>query len=399
MVQGLSGTGKGTAAAMPGIGDARVLVVDDNRVNRHLLMALLERGGVRHVEMAEDGNDALDRLERFRPDLILLDLMMPNLDGFEMCRRLRAMPQWRDLPVLVQSSLNRPEDRARAFSVGATDYVAKPLNATELLSRVQIHLQNRALLGDLRLFRQRTETELALARKMQERLMPTPERLAELAGTGVRIDAHFAPSSELGGDFWDLRRDGNGRLIVHLVDFSGHGVGAALNTFRLHAITQQMDFAAFDPSAFLTTINQRLCTLLPSGQFATMLTGVLDTDAGCFRYASAGSTGPMVWAPGDGQPTLGDGSGLPLGLLPSAAYEPRTLPLPPGGRLFLYSDAAIEIPVGSDVLDEPGLARLVAANGMDAPDGAAFLARLRRALDETGPIDDDLTALLVTRDA
>jgi sigma-B regulation protein RsbU (phosphoserine phosphatase) len=385
--------------AMPG-DDARVMIVDDNRVNRHLLMALLERGGIRHVELAEDGNDALARMETFRPDLILLDLMMPNLDGFDMCRQLRADPRWKDLPVLVQSSLSRAEDRARAFAAGATDYVTKPINAIELLSRVRIHLQNRALVSDLQIYRRRTEAELDLARKMQERLMPAAERLAESeAATGVAIDAHFAPSSELGGDFWDFRRDGQGRLVVYLVDFSGHGVGAALNTFRLHTLVQRMDFAAFDPAEFLAAVNKRLCALLPSGQFATMLAGVIDPESNRFLYASAGSTRPMVWGPGEAEPRLGDSSGLPLGLLPTVEYETRAVDLPPGGRLFLYSDAAIEIPVGpagEDVLDEAGLADLI-RDQLHEPDGARFLEALLPRLAAIGPIDDDLTALLVTR--
>ncbi len=155
------------------------------------------------MEQAGDGNDGLARLDSFQPDLVLLDLMMPHLDGFEMCRRLRADPRWKGLPVLVQSSLNRAEDRARAFAAGATDYVAKPINAVELLARVRIHLQKRALLRDLEQYHARAESELALARSMQERLMPGPARLAELRDAlGVSIDAHFAPSSELGGDFW-----------------------------------------------------------------------------------------------------------------------------------------------------------------------------------------------------
>lgn len=383
--------------AISGLENARVMVVDDNRVNRHLLLALLERGGVQHIEMAEDGNDALARMDGFRPDLILLDLMMPNLDGFEMCRRLRANPAWKNLPVLVQSSLNRAEDRAKAFAAGATDYVTKPINAVELLARVRIHLQNRALVHDLQRFRARAETELALARKMQERLMPTPERLAELqAADGMTIHAHFAPSSELGGDFWDLRRDGRGRIVLTMVDFSGHGVGAALNTFRLHAICQQMDFADFSPAAFLATVNKRLCALLPNGQFATMLAGVVDLAENRFVYASAGSTRPMLWGPGDAAPMLAESAGLPLGLLSSAAYDERSAPLPPGGRLFLYSDGAIEIPVGDDVLDEPGLAVMVAER-IGETDGQRFLDGVLDALRATGPIDDDLTALVLTR--
>ncbi len=385
---------------LPDLQTCRILVVDDNRVNRHLLLALLERDGFHAVDVAEDGIDALERLPAFRPDLILLDLMMPRMDGFEMCRRLRADPQWQDLPVLVQSSLNQAGDRARAFAAGATDYVTKPLNALELLARVRIHLQKRALLRDLTQFRQRTEAELAFARRMQERLMPGPDRCAAVeAATGITVNSHFAPSSELGGDFWGMRPDSHhpGRLHLYLVDFSGHGVGAALNTFRLHAILQQTDFGGTDnPADALAAINRRLCTLLPRGQFATMLIGMIDPEAGCLRYASAGSTKPMVWAPGDAAPTPGDSAGLPLGLVGQATYETRELPLPPGGRLFLYSDAAIEIPVGADVLDDTGLAALIAPH-LHEPDGARFLSTLTAALHATGPIDDDLTALLFTR--
>lgn len=376
--------------------DARILVVDDNRVNRNLLLALLERGGFHHVEQAEDGNDGLARLELFQPDLILLDLMMPRMDGFEMCRHLRADPRWKSLPVLIQSSLNRPEDRARAFSVGATDYVAKPINGGELLARVRIHLTKRALLHDLQRYHRRAQSELALARSMQERLLPSAARLTSTQeALGIAIDAHFAPSSELGGDFWGERRLPDGRLAVYLVDFSGHGVGAALNTFRLHAICQQLAAISGEPARFLATLNKRLCGLLPFGQFATMLAGVIDPMEGVFHYASAAATAPMVWAPGDDAPQLGDGSGLPLGLLSSAQYDNRSLPLPPGGRLFLYSDAAIEIPVGGDVLDETGLAALVARHRNR--EGDAFLAALLADLRATGPIDDDLTALLLTR--
>lgn len=383
-----------------GLAGARVLVVDDNRINRHLLLALLERGGITLIEQAEDGQEALARMERFKPDLVLLDLMMPQMDGFELCRILRADPRWKSLPVLVQSSLNRVEDRARAFRAGATDYVTKPINAVELLARVRIQLRKRAMLRDLEQYHSRTESELALARAMQSRLLPGPDRLAELEeATGIAIAAHFAPSSELGGDFWGIDLLPDGRVAVYMVDFSGHGVGAALNTFRLDAICRQIGGTELTPAEFLAAMNRRLCGLLPCGQFATMLTGQIDPVAGIFHYASAGSTTPMMWLPGDGAPRLGDGSGLPLGLLASATYDCRQLPMPPGARLFFYSDAAIEIPLGGDdheVLDESGLAALLSRR-LHEPDGARLLGGLLDDLHATGPIDDDLTALLLTR--
>ena len=390
-----------TRDAFDGLAGARVLVVDDNRINRHLLLALLERGGITLIEQAEDGHDALVRIERFKPDLVLLDLMMPQMDGFEMCRRLRADSRWKSLPVLVQSSLNRAEDRARAFAAGATDYVTKPINAVELLARVRIHLRKRTMLRDLQQYHGRTEAELELARAMQARMLPGPDRLAELeAATGIAIHTHFAPSSELGGDFWGIERLPDGRVAIYLVDFSGHGVGAALNTFRLDAICRQIGSTELSPAEFLAAVNRRLCGLLPCGQFATMLTGVVDPAAGLFHYASAGSTAPMMWHPGDEAPRLGDGSGLPLGLLASASYDSRLMSMPPGARLFLYSDAAIEIPIGGEdsheVLDEYGLATLFARR-LQEPDDAALLSGLLGDLKATGPIDDDLTALLLTR--
>jgi sigma-B regulation protein RsbU (phosphoserine phosphatase) len=378
--------------------DARVMVVDDNRVNRHLLVALLERGGITRVDLAEDGEQALAKVGVFKPDLILLDLMMPHLDGFEVCRRLRADPAYVDLPVLVQSSLNRSEDRARAFAAGATDYVSKPINAIELLSRVRIHLQNRMLLNSLQLYRQRTAAELTLACKMQERLMPQRPHLDRIRQRlGLSLAAHFAPSSELGGDFWGLCCDSRDQLVLWLVDFSGHGIGAALNTFRLHAILNQFDFSAFDPATFLGIVNRRLCPLLPSGQYATMLAGVIDRDHDQFLYASAGATRPMTWAVDATEPTFGDNTGLPLGLTASADYENRTLPLPAGGKLFLYSDAAVELPVGNGILDEIGLEALVIQH-MAEPDGQTLLLRLLTALTALGNFDDDLTALVVTRE-
>jgi phosphoserine phosphatase RsbU/P len=380
---------------------ARVLVVDDNRVNRHLLSALLERAGVGHIEHAADGLEGLAKLEAFPADLILLDLMMPNMDGFEMCRLVRADPRWADVPVLVQSSLSRAEDRSRAFSVGATDYVSKPLNASELVARSRIHLENRALLRDLQAFHKRTEAELALAWRMQERLLPTSWRLQALKDEGgLKVASRFVPSSELGGDIWDFRYDDHGRPVVFVADFSGHGVGAALNTFRLHTIIQQMDLANFSPAAFLAQVNERLTGLLQFGQFATMLVGVFDYEANAFHYASAGSTKPMVWLPGQETPVLGESAGLPLGLSPTATYDEREMLFPVGGRLMLYSDAAIEIPVDDDVLDDGGLARVASArlSASDAGDDERFLDEVIADLRDIGEIDDDLTMVLIRRE-
>lgn len=380
----------------------KILVVDDNRVNCQLLTAILLRAGFGHVGTAGDGLEALRMIADDTPDVVLLDLMMPNLDGFEVTRRLRDDPVTMHLPILVQSSLDRPEDRARAFAAGATDYVSKPINAIELISRVRVHLQHRFLVRSLQQYRNATEAELALARNMQQQLLPgRRNRWSVRLDPTHQLEACFAPSSELGGDLWGLSNDAAGRPVIWLADFSGHGAGAALNTFRLHAILKRTDFESQTPASFLQTINSRLCPLLPPGQFATMLVGVFDSQADRFHYASAASTKPLVWTCGDSRTPLheGDNSGLPLGLLPSAVYETRELPWPANAQALLYSDAAVELPLtDGGVLDEDGLKTLV-TTARSRTDGALGLDALIADLGRQGTCDDDLTAVLVTRSA
>ncbi len=392
---GQSGTERAEdiATALQG---ARVLVVDDNQVNLHLLTAILERGGIGWVEVASDGMQALARLPNFDPDLLLLDLMMPGLDGFEVCRRVRALAAFRHLPVLVQSSLNRAEDRARAFAAGATDYISKPINANELISRVRNHLRNRILVMSLQHYRRRREAELNLARRMQQRLLPRQPQIEAALAKGLVIRSHFAPSSELGGDLWGLFTDRWGRQAIWLIDFSGHGVAAALNTFRLHVLLQQIGAGDHDPAGVLAMVNRRLCSLLPQGQFATMLVGVVDPEAHRFIYATAAATRPLVWSEGDRVPRLGGSAGLPLGLTTRATYENRELGFGRGTSIFLYSDAATEIAVGNGILDEEGFVAMAARLLIETNDDD-LLPRLLPELAAVGTLDDDLTALVIRR--
>ena len=131
---------------------------------------------------------------------------------------------------------------------------------------------------------------------------------------------------------------------------------------------------------------------------ATAGLGFVALAPGLRLYASGGSTRPMAWRPGDAEPVLGDNSGLPLGFTASATYENRGLDLGPGGSLFLYSDAAVELPIGDDqILDEDGLVALVKSH-MGEPDGQTFLLRLLTALSAKGDYNDDLTALVITRE-
>lgn len=388
------------------ISEAKVLVVDDTKENRLVLIAMLASIGVIKVEQAVDGADALKKMESFAPDLILLDIMMPKLTGFEVCRQIRSAANHAEVPILIQTALNSAADRAKSFAVGATDYITKPINAAEFCARVRIHLENHLAIRDLMDFRRRTALELDLARLAQRRLLPDEPTLARIGEeSGIRVSGRYLPSSELGGDSWGICRIGRRRLCVWLCDFSGHGVGAALNSFRLHALIRRLGEAVANPATFLSALNRSLCPLLPTGQFATMLAGLVDADSDSFVYAAAASTPPLSWGQ-DGDIHVGDGSGLPLGLLPGAMYDNRVLPLPAGGSVFVCSDAATEAAMlgaqgRNGILGEAAVIDLVRRCRIAeaAGSGGDFLDRFERSLSATaaGPLDDDLTAILISR--
>ncbi len=118
---------------------SRILIVDDTPANIQALVGILKDKGYK-TTVATNGKQAIDLLARVRPDLVLLDIMMPEMDGFEACRRIKGNPEWLDIPIIFLTARTEPEDIVRAFELGAVDYVSKPFNAQELLARVNTHL-------------------------------------------------------------------------------------------------------------------------------------------------------------------------------------------------------------------------------------------------------------------
>jgi DNA-binding response OmpR family regulator len=129
---------------------ATILVVDDDALNRHLITTALEKSGFSTVKIAVDGNDALVQTIKFKPDLIILDLQMPNLDGFGFCRKVRNYDELPRMPIIVQTISEAREDKLRALSVGADDFLNKPLDMEELKLRSCVHLERYFMLQDLK---------------------------------------------------------------------------------------------------------------------------------------------------------------------------------------------------------------------------------------------------------
>jgi len=158
-----------------------LLVVDDEEASIQLLNHILSTGG-HHVRLAYGGLEALELAQRMQPDLILLDVMMPGLDGFQVCERLKADEKTRDMPVLFLSALGEIDDKIRAFSVGAADYITKPFHAREVLARVATHLSLRALQRQLETANRSLERQNAELQKRNAELQDALQTIQTLSG-------------------------------------------------------------------------------------------------------------------------------------------------------------------------------------------------------------------------
>jgi phosphoserine phosphatase RsbU/P len=381
--------------------DCRILVVDDNQLVRSLIGSILNSTGLTNLAFAVDGEDALAQVDVFRPDLIVLDIMMPRVDGFAVLERLRSQDAWLDVPVLVLTAADDHEIRGRVFMTGATDFVSKPINRLEFLARIKVHLSAWVLLRQQAEQLRRIDAELKEAQRMQMALLPSAEAVRQAEEThGLTIRHHFESSMRVGGDYWSLHPIDDRRLGVLICDFSGHGVSAAMNTVRLHTLLLEVkDEGWRDAARFVRDLNGHLIDLLSLGQFATFLYGIIDREAGTFTYATAATPDPFLGHRGKGMVGRIDGSGLPLGLSRAADYETTTVPFPPGSFLFLYSDALYEglpLPKGSsgrNFLFEQFSGLVASARGDDV---------LKTVIDwfftqAPPPPRDDLTAIWIER--
>lgn len=377
-----------------------ILIVDDNEINRIFLEKALESRGFTKLLAVESAEIALREMDRFKPELVILDIMMPVMDGFECCKRIRRMPRGTDLPILIQTTLTEPEMRVKAFKCGATDFVSKPIYPDELYARVMVHLEKRILVENLKTYKMRIEQELESARQLQYAILPQPQDVAKIEQScRLNIASHYQPSSEIGGDFWGMKDLFPHQTALWLVDFSGHGVASALNAFRLQAYLKEHSPLAARPGEYLSHLNDKLLHLLLRGQFATMFYGIVDTQGNKLLYACACSPHPIIIRKSTGQAEMLDGSGTPLGIA-LQLYPTHSVTFSAGDMLLLYSDALIETPneAGEFITEEEIIKLLIAYKGAAAAEVKEVLLDYFQK-HTGGVLTDDLTIAICIRSA
>lgn len=390
------------ASISQSIRSSTILIVGDAPLGNGLIMRILRRAGFADIHTVE-GTEALRRTSALKPDLVLIDSELLALDRIALCVEIRSDPRFANLPIIVQTELSNRIDGPTLFAIKVSDILVKPINPNELVTRVANHLERVELTRELRQYHDRTREELSAARRMQLGLLPSlPIDHGMAAAHGLRVATFYRPSSEIGGDIWGVLPIDQNSFGMFLVDFAGHGVTAALNVFRLHALVLELKALHRDPSALLGRLNDALVAVLPCGQFATFLYAVIDMAESRLRFASAGAPSPVLRQP-DGSLSLLDSAGIPLGVVQGSSYQQHEHRFDRGSMLLLFSDGLFEHPgENGDRIGEQGLLQLVerCEAGL-APD--EIVTRLREAagigIDSWLPDDTMMICIDRARDA
>jgi sigma-B regulation protein RsbU (phosphoserine phosphatase) len=377
---------------MKKLSDCRVLLVDDAKANLDILVEGLKAD--HKLSLALNGEMALQIAARTPPDLVLLDIVMPGLDGYEVCRRLRQMPETAEVPIMFLSSLEEVQNKTRGFEAGANDYLTKPFEMLEVKARVRSLLKAKAYSDAVK---EQMASELRVAREIQMGMLPHDFSAVEQAYR-IRFSAVLEPAREVGGDLYGLCAAAPDRLVLFLGDVSGKGIPASMFMVRTISLAQLLAREIAEPERILARLNNELAADNPSGMFVTFLCGVFEPGSGRLVLANAGHCRPILLSAGQPPRWAVSNLGTALGFEPGLEFERTELTLGEGDALVLYTDGVNEAfnpqdeCYGTDRL----LADAGAVAGQPATAITAGLLHKVRAFAGKAPQSDDIAILALT---
>jgi sigma-B regulation protein RsbU (phosphoserine phosphatase) len=369
-----------------------ILLVDDNPTNLQVLFQTLEGVGCKLL-IAKNGNGALTIAGKALPDLILLDIMMPDIDGYEVCQRLKADPATADIPVIFLSALGETEDKVKGLHLGAVDYITKPFQPDEVIARVNTHLTIHRLKREVESQKDQLEHELEVVSEVQRKLLP--KKLPEI--DGFKLAAHYETSRYAGGDYYDTIEIAENRWGFLIADAEGHSAPAAVLMAMTCALFRAYSDSANDPAAVLHYLNQHLCKVADPS-FMTALYAVYDSTQQTMRIARAGQPLPMIYRASEKKAFELINPGVyPLGIEPYQIEIPVTeVKLRSGDRFLVYTDGLSErFNAAGETYGEERLLQPLATDNAATPQDvvAAIMGDVERFAGNH-PADDDQALLL-----
>ena len=381
-----------------------VLVVDDVENNRDVLSRRLERQGYA-VATAENGREAWERLRAETFDLVLLDIMMPEMDGYEVLERLKADEVLRHIPVIMISALSELDSVVRCIGMGAEDYLPKPFNPTLLKARIGACLEKKrardreqelvaalhARNGEMATWRKAQEADLAIARTTQQAIVASSLPRVD----GWRVETMYAPLIQVGGDVYGWRQLDEDSWLFWMADATGHGIAAALFTTLVALLFNHATTETKTARGILTRVNSEFYSVLRGRSFMTACCAVIKND-GRLSFAGAGHPSLLVRRKEGEVEALSSRNTL-IGFDPTMEIGETATTLAPGEVALLYTDGLHSLKSGSgERFTSKTLARALA--GIDTR--ADFLPHLiEQMIEQSGSagFDDDLAAIALRR--
>jgi len=350
------------------ISEGSILIVDDDESGREALRRHLKHKGFATL-IAGDAPSAMESVSAHHPDLVLLDVMMPEVSGMDLLSQLREQYDPTQLPVIMTTALNRSQEIVEAMRLGANDYVTKPLDFAVVLARIQTQLKLKQTVAQVLALERdlsqrnyelqqankelseatdRTRQELEAAAKVQEAFLPTAPPVVG----SLKFAWAFRPCAELAGDALNVFAFDAENVGMYVLDASGHGVPAALlaiSATRLLSLSDGSDSILIDtgpegsrpagPAGVAEHLNRKLAWNPAAAQFLTIFYAVLNATTREFTYVSAGHPG-AIRCDQNGKSQLLEGTDLPIGI--GESYQQHSIHLQPGDRVYLYSDGITE---------------------------------------------------------
>lgn len=363
--------------------------MDDAKANLDILVEGLKPD--HKLSLALNGEMALQIAARTPPDLVLLDIMMPGLDGYEVCRRMRQMPETAEVPIMFLSSLEEVQNKTRGFEAGANDYLTKPFEMLEVKARVRSLLKAKAYSDAVK---EQLAADLRVAREIQMGILPHDFTAVEKAYR-VSFGAILEPAREVGGDLYGVCAAGPERLMIFLGDVSGKGIPASMFMVRTVSLAGLLAREIAEPKRILERLNDELSADNASHMFVTFLCAVFEPATHRLTLASGGHCYPLL-LPADGPPcwitkTIGTALGFDSGL----EFQAMELTLSDGDAVVFYTDGVSEAfnPERELYGSERLLADATGLAGQSANAISAGLLAKVRAFAGTAPQSDDIAIL------
>ncbi|MBN2159933.1 MAG: SpoIIE family protein phosphatase [Spirochaetes bacterium] len=314
----------------------KIMVVDDEPVNLQVIINHLTLEGY-EVITAESGSGLFDALDAGDvPDLVLLDIMLPRISGFDICRKVREKFSPHELPIVMLTAKNKTGDIVTGLAAGANDYLPKPVNRDELVARIRSLISMKES-ADMKSRFNLIQSELGIAREIQMSLIP--RGLPEISN--IRFGVRYEPSAQVGGDFYDYHIVSDRRIGFLVADVAGHGIPAAMIAAMLQVAYTFYKNESVEPPVLFKKINS-VMEQYPHGLYLTACCVFIDLDEMKMYHANAGHRPLIIWRASENRIISDKIYDTPLGIFPNSTYSMNEIEIRDRDRIILFTDGIVE---------------------------------------------------------